>query len=129
MTIKKDIKILFKNSVEEYPIEAIALTSKNGIPIASQVKKDKERESFSTLSATILGASEVIFSAFEKDQPEDILIKSKDSLLLIKETTHDSVLALMGKLKDKDELNEVINEISYEVEKIRGKSSKTEVTR
>ncbi|MGM0404821.1 MAG: roadblock/LC7 domain-containing protein [Thermoplasmatota archaeon] len=128
MAMKKDIEEVFSKSIEKYDIGALALTSKNGIPIASKLKKENEHESFSTLSATILGASEVIFSAFEKNQPEDILVKSNDSLLLIKETSSDSVIALLGNIKDEDELIEALDDISDKVKEIRENSSKIEVT-
>lgn len=128
MSMKKDLEELFKKSIEENDIEAVALTSKNGIPIASELENDREQESFSTLSATILGASEVIFSAFGKDQPEDILIKSKGSLLLIRETTSDSVIALLGRLEDEEKLIKIMDEVYNEVKRIREASSKIEVT-
>ncbi len=129
MAMKRDVEELFENSIEANDIHAIALTSKNGIPIASKLKEGNEHESFSTLSATILGASEVIFSAFKKEQPDDILIKSNDSILLIREIKSDSVLALMGKLKDKDKLIEVMGNISKEMEDIIENSPKFEVAK
>ncbi|MEF8832459.1 MAG: hypothetical protein V5A66_02945 [Candidatus Thermoplasmatota archaeon] len=106
-------------------IDAIALTSKNGIPIASHLENEKENESFSTLSATILGAGEVIFSGLEKENPEVIVGHSANSLLLIKGVDTDMALSLLGdsdkeeKLKkDMDELVSKMNELSetFEIE-------------
>ena len=100
-------------------MKAIALTSKNGIPIASMVEKKGEHESFSTLSATILGASDVIFSSMENDEPENIIIDSQDAVLMIKEVADDSVLSLLGDVEDKDSLKDKIDEIKNKIEEIR----------
>ncbi len=127
MTIKNQIEEVFKEAVEKNDIEAVALTSKNGIPIASFIKKEGENESFSTLSATILGASEVIFSAFQKKHPEDILVRSDESILLIKENTPDSVLSMMGRAEDEKELLKIIDSISKKVKDIRQNSPGMEV--
>ncbi|MFO7792476.1 MAG: roadblock/LC7 domain-containing protein [Candidatus Saliniplasma sp.] len=129
MSTKKDIEKIFKHSTEENDIEAIAMTSKNGVPIASYMEKKEEHESFSTLSATILGASEVIFSAFNKKGIDNIFIGSDESILLIKEATSDSVLSLMGKSEDKEDLLKMMDEIVDKVKDIGGDSSKFEVTK
>ncbi len=127
MTIKSQIEEIFKEPVKENDIEAIALTSKNGIPIASYVEKKDEHESFSTLSATILGASEVIFSALEKKQPVDIIIRSDESILFIQENSSDSVLSMMGKSEDEERLIEIMDDISKKLKEIREGSLEIEV--
>lgn len=96
-------------------IDAIALTSKKGIPIVSRVEKETESESFSTLSATILGAGEVIFSGFEKNNPNLIVGHSKDSVLLIRGIDTDMALSLLG---DSDKEKEMKKDMEEMVSKI-----------
>lgn len=99
------------------------MTSKNGIPIASHLKEEKEHESFSTLSATILGAGEVIFSGFEKKNPDFIVSHSDDTVLLIKGVNRDMALSLLGNSakekemkKDMEEMVSKIGELSEDFE-------------
>ncbi len=129
MTMKNEVEEVFKQTTEGSDIEAIALTSKNGVPIASYMENREEHESFSTLSATILGASEVIFSAFDKGSIEEISIDSNESILLIKEATPDSVLSLLGNSEDKEILLKEVEKIADKVKDIGGHSSEIEVTK
>lgn len=107
-------------------VDAIALTSKNGVPIVSHVKKERENESFSTLSATMLGAGEVVFSGFEKQKPDFVVGHSDDSVLLIKGVGPDMALSILGDCdrekeikKDMEEMVSKIDELS-DFSEIRG---------
>ncbi len=108
-------------------MEAISLTSKNGVPIAFHLENVEENESFSTLSATILGAGEVIFSSFEKANPELILGSSKDSVLLIQEVGANAVLSILGDSDKKEEIKNEMDEIISEIEKFEDDSEMKEV--
>jgi len=103
------------------------LTSKNGVPIAFHLENVEENESFSTLSATILGAGEVIFSSFGKANPELILGSSKDSILLIQEVGANAVLSILGDSDKKEEIKNDMNEIISEIEKFKDDSEMKEV--
>ncbi|MBS3816382.1 MAG: roadblock/LC7 domain-containing protein [Candidatus Thermoplasmatota archaeon] len=127
MRAKKEVEEIFKEYCEKPAIEAIALASKNGIPIAFHLQDEEENESFSTLSATILGASEVIFSGFEKKNPNIIACDSKDSVLLIKEVGTNAVLSMMGDSDKKEEMIEDINEMVSEIDVIEKASEMKEV--
>lgn len=117
-SIEKEIEELFAEYREENEIEAIALTSTNGIPIANDMETKEQHESFSTLSATILGASEVIFSSFEKDDPGHVVIDSDGTVLVIQPVREDTVLSVMGS-EEKDKVLNYASELSSEVEEIR----------
>ncbi len=108
-------------------MDAIALTSKNGVPIASYLEKQEENESFSTLSATILGASEVIFSGFEKQNPDFIVGNSKDSVLLIREVGANAVLSVLGDSDSKDQMIEDMEEMVSEIDVLEKASEIKEV--
>ncbi len=124
---QKQVEEIFEEYCEENEIEGIALTSKNGIPIASYLDKPEQSESFSTLSATIMGASEVIFSSFEKSNPGLITAKSEGSILMIKEMGTNAVLSVIGDLDKKDELIERIDEIIEEIDVLEKASEIKEV--
>jgi len=103
------------------------LTSKNGVPIAFHLENEEENESFSTLSATILGASEVIFSSFEKENPELIVCDSNDSVLLISEVGNNAVLSILGDPDKKKEMIEDMKKITSEIETVEKGSEMKEV--
>lgn len=91
------------------------------------MRKKEENESFSTLSATILGASEVIFSAFEKNDPETIIINSNDSVLLVREVGKDTLLSILGSFEEEEDLSSYIKDMSVKIKKIRSNQGKNEV--
>nr|AGF92968.1 hypothetical protein FLSS-6_0023 [uncultured organism] len=108
-------------------MEAIALTSKNGVPIASYMEREEENESFSTLSATIFGASEVIFSGFEKKNPNLVMGDSDDTVLLIRELGTNAVLSMLGDAEHKEELIDKIDEMVSEIDILQKASEIKEV--
>jgi|GEM_PF-1000137 len=122
-SIKESVSIKAKEEIEKIledygsktDIDAIALTSKDGVPVASYLEKEKEQESFSTLSATILGAGEVIFSGFEKKKPDLFVGHSEDSVLLIKGIDTDMALSLLADSDKEKELKRDIEEIASKI--------------
>ncbi len=129
VTIKarKEVEEIFEEYSAKTDMDAIALTSKNGIPIASYLKKEEEDESFSTLSATILGASEVIFSAFEKQNPDFIIGNSEDSVLLVREVGANTVLSVLGDSSNKEEMIKDMEEMVSEIDVLEKASEIKEV--
>ncbi len=110
---------MFKEYFVQGDIDALVLASKNGIPIATCIKKKDRSESFSALSATVLGASEVILSGLDKDRPELIEIDARGSTLLIKETDRNSVLSLLGDSRELNYLKEILYEIDTKINNIK----------
>lgn len=86
------------------------------MPIASHLEDERISESFSTLSATILGANEVIFSEFEREDPELITGESEDTLLLIKEVDSNTVLSVLVDSEEKEEMVEKMEEIISDID-------------
>ncbi len=125
-SIKESVSIKAKEEIEKIledhgaktDIDAIALTSKDGVPVASYVEKEKEHESFSTLSATILGAGEVIFSGFEKKKPDLFIGESKESVLLIKSIDTDMALSLLADSDKEEEMKRDMDEIASKIREI-----------
>jgi len=63
----------------------------------------------------MLGATEVIFSGFEKKNPDLIVAHSEDSVLFIKWVDNDMALSLLGdydkEKKLKKDLEEIVSKI------------------
>ncbi|MCK5038129.1 MAG: roadblock/LC7 domain-containing protein, partial [Thermoplasmata archaeon] len=76
--LNKELEALNK----KYDIEISAIISRSGVPIAWNIPDDAQIETFSTLTATILGASEVVYSSLGKSPPARIIIESNNGLLM-----------------------------------------------
>ncbi len=100
------------------------LASKNGIPLATHLDRPEKNESFSALSATIFGASDVIFTSFDKKTPDIVEINSDETLLLIKGIGKSAVLAVMGSSSRKETLEDIAEKVSTEIENSPGFSRK-----
>jgi len=74
-----------------------------------------------------MGASEVIFSSFEKNNPGLIVANSDDSVLLIKEMGTNAVLSVIGGADKKDELIDKLDEIIEEIDVLEKASEIKEV--
>ncbi|MBS3781039.1 MAG: roadblock/LC7 domain-containing protein [Candidatus Thermoplasmatota archaeon] len=118
MKAKDEIDEILRRYGSKKEVDAIALSSKNGVPIASHLKKEEENESFSTLSATMLGASEVIFSGFEREDPDFIVGYSDDSVLLIKEVGSNTVLSILGDSDKEKEMMEEMEEMASKLSEL-----------
>lgn len=88
------------------------------MPIASYVEMENENETFSTLSATMLGAGEVIFSGFKKEKPNIIVGYSEDSVLFIKGIDTNMTLSLLGNSDKEKELETYMQELASKIEKL-----------
>ena len=78
MSTVDELKEVLGSLKDDHNITSCAVVSRNGIPLAYELPAGSHVDAFSTLSATILGASEVIFSGIGKSEPERILIESNN---------------------------------------------------
>lgn len=76
MSAVEELKSILNEMRATQNIEICAVISRNGIPLAYELPDGVHIDAFSTLSATILGASEVIYSGLRKNVPEHVLIES-----------------------------------------------------
>ena len=67
----------------EHGIEISALVSRSGVPIVWHFPDDTQIETFATLSATIIGASEVVYTGLGKTIPNKVTIESQNGGLFI----------------------------------------------
>ncbi len=59
-----------------------AVVSRSGVPIAWAVPPEMRVDNLATLSATILGASEVIYSGLNQDPPRRVVVESEKGVLI-----------------------------------------------
>lgn len=76
MSAVEELKTILNELRSEQNIEICAVISRNGIPLAYELPDGVHIDAFSTLSATILGASEVIYSGLGKTVPQRVMIES-----------------------------------------------------
>ena len=66
-----------------YGASMSAIVSRSGIPIAWVTPQGTPMENFAALSATLLGASEVIYSGVSKAPPNRVVVESNDGVLVV----------------------------------------------
>ncbi|OGS50082.1 MAG: hypothetical protein A3K65_05945 [Euryarchaeota archaeon RBG_16_68_12] len=66
----------------KYKASLSAIVSRSGVPIAWAMPPEMRVDNLATLSATILGASEVIYSGMNRDPPKRIVVESDRGVLI-----------------------------------------------
>ena len=112
--LNKELEALNK----KHEIEISAIISRSGVPIAWKIPDNSQIETFSTLSATILGASEVVYSSLEQDPPVRIVIESNSGLLMASSVGSKALIAIFAKNSDSDKLAAALNEAVENVKEV-----------
>lgn len=61
-----------------------AVVSRSGVPIAWETPEGVKVDAFATLTATLLGASEVVCSGIQRKPPRRVLVESENGVLVAK---------------------------------------------
>lgn len=96
MSTVGDLKRILGEFKQAYNVEVCAVVSRNGIPIAWELPEGAHIETFATLSATILGASEVVYSGLGRDAPDRIIVESKGGNLVATSLGTKALLVAMS---------------------------------
>lgn len=104
MTMLADLKKELKKLEDEHGIEISAVVSRSGVPIAWHMPNESHIETFATLSATILGASEVVYADLGKIPPKHVLIESPDGTFIATPLGTKALLVGMSKTRKSQEL-------------------------
>ena len=115
--------VLDKTSASE-GIEIAGIVSRNGIPIVCNVPPGSQVDTFSTLSATIMGAAEVVFTGVGKDKPSVVLISSQSSNMICTPISQKSLLVLMGD-KSFEELIRISEDAKKEIKEVLSNEPRT----
>lgn len=114
MSAVEELKSILNDLRNDGKIEIAAVISRNGIPLAWELPEGAHIDAFSTLSATILGASEVIYSGLGKQAPERVMIEANGSNYIAMGVGPKALLVAMGS----EESHELVTDIKKAAEKI-----------
>ena len=117
MSAIDELKEILSKLHNEHGIEISGLISRNGVPIICNLPSETQVDTFSTLSATMLGAADVIFSGLGKGRPQYVIIDSLDGKLICSGVSQKSALVMLGNketgemIKLMDETKAIIQEV------------------
>lgn len=117
MTSVGDIKDELKKLSANQKIEVSAIVSRSGVPIAWNVPDESMVETFATLSATIMGAAEVVYTSIGRVPPRRIMIDSDGGVFVAAPIGSKALLVGLSSQKDHAALSSGIDKA---VEVIRG---------
>lgn len=117
MSAVEELKTILTDLKKGNEIEICAVISRNGIPLAYELPEGAHIDAFSTLSATILGASEVIYSGLGKKAPHRVLIEANGSNYMAVGVGPKALLVAMGSTEN-PELNENIMSAAEKIKEV-----------
>ncbi len=103
MAMVEELRNLLEDLKNRTGAEICAIISRNGIPIVFTGIDGSQVDTFSTLSATILGASEVIYSGLGKDKPKTVIAESNGGTYITTPLSPKTLLTILSKTP-RDEL-------------------------
>jgi len=92
---EQDLKRILRDFNARYHALFSAVVSRSGVPIAWELPPDVNVENVAMLSATILGASEVIYSGMKANRPLRVFVESETSTLIATGIGERSLLVAM----------------------------------
>ncbi len=118
MSAETAIKQILSNLRDLKGVSISAVISKNGIPLAWEIPSSGHQiETFATLSATILGASEVVYSGLGFKVPNLVIIEGNDGTFVARGVTSKAILVLVAK-KDQSELIDLLDKTADEIREV-----------
>lgn len=76
--------------------QASAVVSRSGVPLAWSLPEDTHVDNFGTMSATLVGALEVIYAGLHKPSPERIVVDSGGGVLVAQTLTPGAFLVAVA---------------------------------
>jgi predicted regulator of Ras-like GTPase activity (Roadblock/LC7/MglB family) len=96
LSIVDELKKILADLNSSYGVEISAIVSRSGMPIAYNLPKDIHVETFATLSATLLGASEVVYTGLGKETPKRVVVESEGGNLIAVGLGKKAILVAMS---------------------------------
>jgi len=118
MSIVADLTKELDALASEQGVEISAVITRSGAPIAWHLPNGTSAETIATLSATIFGASEVIYTGHGWEKPRKVTIEAgEQGTLITRSLGTKAILVLMSKNLEKSELDKKAKDAES---KIRG---------
>lgn len=100
MSTVEDLKSVLTELSADFDIEISAIVSRSGVPIAWNIPDNVHVETFATLSATLLGASEVVYTGLSRGSPKRVIVQSEDGTLVAVGLSKKALLVALGGKND-----------------------------
>ena len=112
-----------KNELEklsqEHGVEISAVVSRSGVPIAWHLPDESIMETFATLSATIIGASEVVYTGMGKEAPQRVTIESGKGVTFVASgLDKKTLLVAMSDKVGADDMVKIITAASQRIREV-----------
>jgi len=101
MQRKGNLEKVLKKLERSCGADISAIVSRSGRPIAWNMPDEAVIESFATLSATIMGASEVIYRGLNREVPKKIIIESEGGTSIVTSISPKMLLVALSTTHDK----------------------------
>ncbi|MCD6461887.1 MAG: roadblock/LC7 domain-containing protein [Thermoplasmata archaeon] len=117
------LKSILDRLHKEDGVSVSGVVSRNGIPIVCNVPNPSQADTFSTLSATIMGAGEVIFTGVGRGKPEMVMLSSPSGNMVCLPISAKSLLVLMSE-SSLDDLKAVAERTRQEIREVLSNEQK-----
>lgn len=118
MSVASELKRILGDLRTSQSLDACAIISRNGIPIAWELPEGVHIETFATLSATLLGASEVVYSSLKKEPPERVFVESRNATLVATGLGTKALLVAVSSSTDGKKLISIVEEIADNIREV-----------
>src|SRR3972149_3723833 len=78
----QELKRILRDFNAQYKAAFSAIVSRSGVPIAWELPPEMKVDHLATLSATIMGAAEVIYTGLTEVRPKRVLVESEGGTLI-----------------------------------------------
>ncbi len=119
MTIVAELNRELEKLESEHGVEISAVITRSGAPIAWHLPHGISAETIATLSATIFGASEVIFTGSGWDKPHKVSVETSPSgIMITRSLGRKAILVLMSHKLDAAELDKKASEAEVRIREV-----------
>ena len=119
MPVTAELTRELERLAKEHGIEISAIITRSGAPIAWHLPAGASAETIATLSATIFGASEVIFTGSGWSKPVKVSVESgPEGCMVTRSLGRKAILVLMGKTLNMAQLDKVASEAEIKIKEL-----------
>ena len=98
-------------------VDGAAVITRDGLPIASDLKEDIDGDVLAAMAATMIGAAETAVQELKRKSPERIIVESQDAKLIVVGVDEQTILASI--LSQDAKLGMILLEMKKAVASIR----------